>query len=234
MLFATAGVILVVASIAFPWWFLSIEKEGVINEKEVETFWLDRADFDGGDFDEEYSYADSDKPYKHPPRVAEIARYLAIGAAALALVALGLLTMTLFWRPVIDLRWLMFILLLSVMVSLIAPLYFMAAFPKSWEYEFDRRDEIPDPYDKKFDGPEIPMFHDKFDGTVEHEMGSPKNRTVETIIWGGGAGWFLAVIGGLLQFLALLILYKYMHEVFGIPRSPYEGAETVETVVTQE
>ncbi|HID73554.1 MAG TPA: hypothetical protein EYP43_00735 [Thermoplasmata archaeon] len=200
----------------------------------MENFWLDHADYDDGDMRDEYSYADSDKPYIYPPAVAERTRYVVIVASTLGLVSLGLLVAYLRGRRFLDLRILSFLLLATVLVSLVAPLYFMAAFPKSWESEYERRDEIPSPYDEKFDTPEIPMFHDKFSGTIKHEKGSPKNRTVETIEWGGGLGWMFAVIGGILILLGVASMYKYRHEVLDIPRSPYEGTEAPVEIVALE
>jgi len=226
------GTIMVVASLAFPWWYLSIEKEGVINEKEVETFYLDRGEYDGGDEELDYVYNSDDDPYKHPSEVMQRTMALVYIAAGLAAAATVILFLKFKGKAIMDLRWMMFLMLFTVLLSLVVPMYFMAAFPKSWEYEYERAqdDKIDSPYKEKFEVEEIPMFHDKFSGTVEHEFGTEENRTDETIEWGGGIGWYLCVLGAVAMLASIFIQYAYRFEVFGIQASPYESGEAVAEV----
>jgi len=155
--------------------------------------------------------------------------YIAAGLAAAATVILFLKFKG---KEIMDLRWMMFLLIFTVLLSLVVPMYFMAAFPKSWEYEYERAqdDKIDSPYKEKFEVEEIPMFHDKFSGTVEHEFGTEENRTDETIEWGGGIGWYLCVLGAVAMLASIFIQYAYRFEIFGIQASPYESGEAVAEV----
>lgn len=226
------GTIMIVASLAFPWWYLSIEKEGVINKKEVETFYLDRGEYDGGDEELDYVYGDDDDPYKHPSEVMQRVIILMYIVAGLAIACTAILFLKFKGKEIMDLRWMMFLMIFSVLFALIVPMFFTAAFPKSWEYEYDRAQdgEIPSPYKEKLEVDEIPMFHDKFSGTVKHEFGTEENRTDETIEWGGGIGWYLCVLGAVAMLASMFVQYKYRFEIFGIQRSPYESSETVADV----
>ena len=201
---AIIAVILIGISLVMPWYVVSAKTEGMGQSAESNMdFYLDHAGMKNpltGEY-ETHSYSE-DNTTSNVKNTFQTTQMLDI--VGLVLVLVGFIGALMLAMGKMKKNIAIILVLLGFIFALIAPMYLMTSLP---------------PAIKADSGGYAPKMGDSFFGSESENLGGVSM----TISWGGGMGWFMALIAAVLMILALIFVFLSKPEE-PMPMMPEEAA----------
>lgn len=189
MILALLGGILMAVSLAMPWYYQETEIAG--ESTRADFFWTE---VEGEEDTTSYEDAEQD----NTGSVFQTTQIFAILGTVFSFLAFLFVMLKMKGSLGLGTPIIMIVVLLGFIFSILAPVYLMTALPGA------RGDDMPEGMEDEIG------YTDSFSGSKEVDGGL--FGTIKTT-WGGGTGWILALVAGILNLIAFVFFMMSKNEL---------------------